>query len=181
MNIYSFGRILERLLHGDVGSTEVAAIVARATASSPDKRYSTVEALATDVAAWRDGLPVSAMGSRRGYIAVKFVRRHRWGVTAATAALVALVVALVLTATAYRRADAARVAEAQRFEQLRSLTGYMLFDLNERLRHVIGNVEARVDLAARAQRHLSRLADHSGADPGLQLEAARGFLALAVT
>lgn len=178
-DIYSLGKLLERLIPPANQDREVKAIVARATAHEPKDRYPTVEALAADVAAWRDKMPVAAVGGSRGYAIGKFVARHRLGVAAATLGLALLVGALTVALFAYGRAETARAAEQARFGELRSLANYMLFDLNGRLERVAGNTAARSELAARAQTYLSALADSPDADPELRLEAARGFNRLA--
>jgi len=177
-DIYSLGKLLAKLLpSGD--DRELRAIVARATASDPLDRYATAEALGADVAAWQDRFPVSAFGGGRGYAARKFVRRHRLAVGAGALGLFLLTGAFGVTTHAYSRAEAARSAESDRFRELRSLARYMLFDLNDRMERVIGNTEARVALAQRAQTYLSALAASEGADDDLKLEAAEGFIKLA--
>jgi eukaryotic-like serine/threonine-protein kinase len=176
-DVFSLGRLLDALVPG--ADRELRAIVTRATAADPQARYPTVEALAEDVARMADGRAVAAMGGGAGYHLSRFLRRHRLPVFAGAAALLALVAALALTLTAYRRAETAREAEAARFAELRSLAGFMLFDLNGRLSRVVGTIDARERLAARAQRYLGALAGSSATTPALELEAARGFIALA--
>lgn len=178
-DIYSLGKLLERLVPPGEGEGELRAIVARATAPLPEQRYPTADALAQDVDRWARGFPVGAVAGGRRYRMAKFVRRNAAAVVAGTAAVALLVGALGVTLHAYSRAQQARVAEAARFEELRSLAGYMLFDLNGDLRRVIGNAQARVSLADRAQRYLSALAGSPDASPALKHEAARGFIALA--
>ncbi|MDO7842697.1 serine/threonine-protein kinase [Sphingomonas immobilis] len=178
-DVYSLGKLLEKLLPPGPGDRELVAIVARATASDPLARYATVDALADDVAAWNGGFPVSAVAGGKRYRFGKFLGRHRLGAAAVTAATLLLVGALALTLAAYTRAQTAQRAEAARFEELRSLARYMVFDLNGRLGRVVGNTAARVSLAGRAQRYLSALAAKAGADDALKLEAAQGFVALA--
>lgn len=178
-DIFSLGRLLDALIPAAGKDRDLRAIVARATAAAPQDRYPTVEALADDVARLEDGRAVAAVGGGTGYHLARFVRRHRAPVLASAAALMTLVAALALTAAAYRRAEAARVAEAARFAQLRSLAGFMLFDLDPRLRRVVGTIEARERLAARSQRYLGALADSAASTPELRREAARGFIALA--
>jgi serine/threonine-protein kinase len=178
-DIYSLGRLLERLVRSAPGDREMKAIIARATATRPEDRYATAAALGDDVARWARGDAVEAAGGGAGYRLRKFVARHRLLVAATALGLMLLVAALGVTLWAYTRADAARAAEAARFGQLRSLATYMLFDLNDRLRRVTGNAEARAELAARAQTYLSELAASPGTGADLKLEAARGFTALA--
>lgn len=178
-DIYSLGRLLEKLMPPTAGDRELRAVIARATAAEPHDRYPTVEALADDVARSGDNRPVAAMAGGGRYRVAKFVKRYRTGVALAALAVLALVVALGVTLDAYARAERARRAEAARFAELRSLAGYMLFDLNGSLRRVIGNADARAGLADRAQRYLSALARSPESDPIVKLDAARGFVALA--
>lgn len=177
-DIYSLGKLLEKLLP-PAADSELKAIIARATATDPHDRYPTTDALAADVAAWRDNMPVAAVGGGRHYAVGKFVARHRLGVATASLGLFLLVGALAIAVVAYGRAETARKAEQARFDELRRLANYMLFDLNGRMERVAGNTTARSELAARAQTYLSALADSPDADPDLRLEAARGFNQLA--
>lgn len=170
-DIYSLGKLAEALFPDAAGNRDFAAICARATAADPGERYATVDALAADLAAWRGGFPVQARGGGRGYVTRRFVRRNRWTVAAAAAAL-------VLIGTAWVRTQLAREAEAERFAQLRSLATYMLFDLNEVLSRVPGNTAARSSLAGRAQGYLDVLAAASGSDE-LRRETAEGLIQLA--
>lgn len=177
-DIYSLGKLLEKLIPPN-GDRELAAIVGRATAADPLTRYASADALAADVEAWGSGTPVAAMGGGRSYVATKFVKRHRFGVLATAAAILLLVGALGVTLRAYASAESARAAETMRFEQLRALAGYMLFDLNNQLERVVGNTGARSDLARRSQTYLSALAASPGVSDALRLEAAEGFIRLA--
>lgn len=178
-DVYSLGRLLARLTRDRADDPDLAAIVAEATAEDPPARYPTADALAEDVASYRDGHPVAARHGGRRYAIGKFVGRHRVGVAASAAILLLLVSALGVTLYSYAAAERARVAEAKRFDQLRSLAGYMLFDLNDRLRRVAGNVTARASLAAEAQRYLSGLAATPDASPDLRIEIANGLTELA--
>ena len=171
VDIYSLGKLLERLLP-PAGDRDLAAIVSRATTTEPGDRYPTVQALAADVRAWHTGYPVSARRGGALYAARRFAVRNRWGVAAA-----ALVLALLTGA--FVRAETARRAEAARFEELRSLASYMLFELNGELARTAGNTAARASLADRAHTYLSALADSPRSNPGLRLEAARGLVSLA--
>lgn len=178
-DIYSLGKLLEKLVPAAAADDDLQAIVARATADLPEARYPTAEALGQDVDRWARGFAVAASRGGRRYRMAKFIGRHRLGVAAAAAVLVLLVATFAITLQAYRRAEQARAAEAARFAEVRSLAGFMLFDLNGRMERVVGNAAARVALADRAQAYLSALATSRDASPALRLEAARGFIALA--
>jgi serine/threonine-protein kinase len=73
---------------------DLDAVCLKALAKDRDRRYGSVEAFAEDVRRHLDGLPVSARRPSAAYRAGKFVRRHRWGVAAAAAAVLALVLGL---------------------------------------------------------------------------------------
>lgn len=178
-DIYSLGRLLEKLIPPTDGDRELRAIIAQATAHNPLDRYPTAEALSADVDAWGEGFPVAALKGGRTYVARKFVQRHRTGVIATAAALSLLFGAFGVTLHALRSTETARAAEAMRFQQLRELAHYMLFDLNDRMSRVVGNTEARVDLAQRAQTYLAALAASPDIGNALRLEAAEGFVKLA--
>ncbi|MET0371995.1 MAG: serine/threonine-protein kinase [Sphingobium sp.] len=180
-DVYSLGRLLEKILPRPPSDREYAAILARATAADPAARYPGADALAADVAAWERGLPVQALPQTRTYLLSSFLRRHRLAAGAGALMLLLLLGALGVTITAYAGAERARRAEAARFAELRSLAGYMIFDLNGELARVAGNTRARAELADRAQHYLSALAASAAADDGLRREAARGLITLAHT
>ncbi|WP_337187607.1 serine/threonine-protein kinase [Phenylobacterium sp.] len=177
-DIYSLGRVLGWLTEGGRRAPELSAIVARATADDPADRYSTVEALRADVAAWRGGFPVSAAGGGRGYVFRKFVGRHRLAVGAAATAASLLVAAFGLTLAANARAEAARAEAEARFEDVRALAKSMMFDVYDEVAKVQGSVDARLKLAQTAQTYLDRLAADPHAPFDVRLEAGEGYFRL---
>lgn len=178
-DIYSLGKLLAKLVPEDARGREAEAIIAKATAHDPLDRYSSADALDADVAAWAQIYPVEAVGAGRRYRLSRYVQRHVWGVAAAAAALVMIAAAFALTVRAYTEAESARDAEAQRFEDVRSLATYMLFDLDDRLRRVPGNAAARADLAQHAQTYLDQLAASPLAGRDVRLETVLGLIRLA--
>ena len=99
---------LRRRLRGDLDR-----IVLKALQKSPERRYPSAEAFATDVRRHLDGLPVSARGDALSYRARKFLGRHRVGASAVALLLLTLVGGLVATTSQARRAEReARKAEA---------------------------------------------------------------------
>ncbi len=70
-------------LSGDLDS-----IILRALEKDPRDRYASAEQLSADLDRHLNGLPVHARQATFGYKIGKFVRRHRWGVTAALVAVV---------------------------------------------------------------------------------------------
>lgn len=78
-DIYGLGRMLEDLLQlAKAGrEKEWRAIVARATADDPDRRYATAAALGDDLRRFAAHRPLAAMPRSPGYVAAKLLRR-RW-------------------------------------------------------------------------------------------------------
>jgi tetratricopeptide (TPR) repeat protein/tRNA A-37 threonylcarbamoyl transferase component Bud32 len=110
---------LARRLAGDLDN-----IVLTALRKDPRERYGSVQELADDLERHLRGMPVRARADTWRYRSAKFVRRHRAGVAAAAALLLALVgVAATMTFQARRIAaerDAAELERA-RSEQLAAL------------------------------------------------------------
>jgi tetratricopeptide (TPR) repeat protein/tRNA A-37 threonylcarbamoyl transferase component Bud32 len=90
-----------RELRGDLD-----VIVLKAMQIEPVRRYSSVEQFSQDLQRYLDGLPILARPDTVFYRAGKFTRRHRAGLAAAVAVLVALLGAVVVSTREARRADA---------------------------------------------------------------------------
>ncbi len=178
-DIYSLGKLAQKLLDSEQANRELQAIIARATAHEPKDRYASVDLFAADIRAWSEGYPVAAYVGGGGYAFGKFIRRHTRAAWAVGAGLTLLLAAFAGTGVAWFLADRARAAEAQRFEDVRALANYLLFDLNEQLRTVPGNTTARADLAQKAQTYLDNLATTPNANRDLRVETATGLIRLA--
>ncbi|MES1245603.1 MAG: serine/threonine-protein kinase [Acidobacteriota bacterium] len=90
-------RELHRKLRGDLDT-----IVLTALRKEPQRRYRSVVELAADIDRYLRQMPVSARPDAPLYLAGKFVRRHRLGVTLAALALL-LIVGLILSLFQQRR------------------------------------------------------------------------------
>jgi eukaryotic-like serine/threonine-protein kinase len=103
---------LRKLLGGDLDT-----IVLKALQKAPTRRYSSADALLADIQRYEAGLPVLARPDSRLYRAGKFVRRHRLGVGAASALLVALLAGLIGTTWQARVAsrEATKANEVKNF------------------------------------------------------------------
>jgi len=113
---------LTRVIRGDLDW-----IVMKCLEKDRDRRYETAEGLALDVRRHLSGEPVEAAPPSRVYRVRKFVRRHRIGVLSSAAIFLALVLGIIGTSLALKRAveaeraqsrltvqaEAARLAEAE--------------------------------------------------------------------
>jgi serine/threonine-protein kinase len=176
-DIFALGRLLDLLAEGGA-DTDLLAIIAKAAAEDPSRRYATVDALIDDLDRHADGRPVNACGGGAAYRTRRFVGRHRVPVAAAAAALLLLIGALVVTTIANRRAEVARADAEQRFEQTRAIAKTLLFETFDEVGKVPGGTGAQVLLARTALTYLDALAPDRTAPDDVRAEVGRGYTRL---
>ena len=111
-----FKQLTEQPLTRSKPESELDAIVAKAMHNDPQRRYSSVAALAEDIDRYLAGYPVTAHGSDLWYLASRFVRRHALAVGFSAAAALGLT---TTTAVAVLQAQAALKAEQSTQQTLR--------------------------------------------------------------
>ncbi|MBL8346891.1 MAG: serine/threonine protein kinase [Rubrivivax sp.] len=111
-------RARARALRGDLD-----AVLAKALAKNPARRYTSVESLAADLRAHLEGRPITAQAPSWRYRGAKFLRRNRLVLAVSGAATLALLASLATTLVQAQRAqEQAAIASRERdraFEQLR--------------------------------------------------------------
>ena len=112
---------LRRVLTGDLDS-----IVLKALRKEPRKRYGSVEQLSQDVRRHLEGRAVVARDGTFAYLSGKFVRRHKWPLSAVTAIVVLIVVLAVVVTTLRQRA----LAERERNREVVTLVKQLFFTSN---------------------------------------------------
>ena len=150
---------------------DLDAIALKALAKNPEERYASAAQLAEDIQRYLDGQPVTAMRATWTYVARKFIRRNRLAV--GLAALTVLGVALGVGSTVVQK----RVAQ-RRFDEVRRLAHYVLFDLYDDVSNLSGSTRVRAEMANRATEYLNTLSREAKNDRGLRLELAEGYLRL---
>ena len=147
-------------------ASDLDAIVLRAMAKQPAKRYASAEAFRVDLDRWLAGEPVEARVPSAAYRASKFVSRHRLGVALGVSAVLSLigvtVVAVVMGLQA--REDSARASAARDF-----MLG--LFKRADQEKARGADITARELLETGRKDVLTRLATQ----PRLQAELLRGI------
>ncbi|MBN8845625.1 MAG: serine/threonine protein kinase [Sphingomonadales bacterium] len=176
-DIYSLGILLTVLLESreTAADKDLTAIVAKARAALPDRRYTTVAALREDLLRWTENRPVMANPTGLRHRAQLFVRRNRLLVTAGSTIAAMLLASLVVIATLYVRAEASRADAERRFAEVRGLARYMLGDFHDALETLPGSSRLRALTADVGRDYLERLSRGGIEDPDLQAELAAGY------
>lgn len=179
-DVDGLGLLLRACVGGHADGTDLAAIIARATAAEPEQRYPDVPVLLDDLDRFRQMRPVRARGDgNRGYAARLFVRRNWRALAAGMAVVAALSGATVWSVVSAGRAEAARIEAVARFNDVRRFARFTLGDGLDRLSDAPGTVAARAALAAQAAQYLDRLAATPAAPVALRIETAHGLRRLA--
>jgi len=173
-DIYSLGKILA-IATAPFDEPELQAIADKAAAQAPEERYPGAASLAADLRRYREGQAIAAYSTDTSYRARKYVARHRLPAALASLAALILVVSLVLVTNAYNEASIQRDNAEQRFDDVRALSNFLLFDLYDELEDVPGTTKALNDIADRARTYLDALSGSAGADQGVRLEAALAY------
>lgn len=169
---------LRRRLEGDVDN-----IVLMALRKEPRRRYQSAMQFAEDIRNHLEGRPVIARRPTVVYRAVKFVGRNRYGVGAAAAVFLALLLGVVGTTLGMQRAVAAeKVAVAQRdraerlFAEGRALANTFIMDFHDAIKTLSGSVPAQELIVSKGLQYLEGSAADVGDDPEFIRELQRGYI-----
>jgi serine/threonine protein kinase len=142
---------LRRRLRGDLDN-----IVAMALRKESERRYCSVEQLSEDVRRHLAGMPVHARKDTFWYRGSKFLRRHRLGLAATAAAVIAL---CVTSTMAFLKADQL----SNRIAQDHKIASLFLVDIHDAIAKLPGSTPVREVLLSQSLKYLSELA-HDASD-----------------
>lgn len=177
IDIYALGKLMQRLFQGS-DRPELHAIAAKAAAQAPEGRYGAVSQLAEDIERYKTDYPVAAYAGGKRYKSGKYIRRN-WPALA-VAASIALILAgsVSLLGNAYQKEQSARQLAASRFDAVRDLAAFQLFDLYDAMDAIPNTVAARQLVARNSITYLNNLAITTDAPADLRREAGEGWLRL---
>ncbi len=164
----------QRAIRGDL-----ACIINRATAASARDRYRSVEALTRDLHAWLTLRPIAEKRHDRLYAAAMLYRRRRLRFIFGGLAIAGLVIAAVVSMSLYLQADRQRRLAESRFDDVRSLARFLLFDAYDRAEAIPRTLALRRDMAELGQRYLDVLAADGQAPEDVRLDAIEGLVRIA--
>lgn len=171
---------LRRRLEGDVDN-----IVLMALRKEPRRRYQSAMQFAEDIRNHLEGRPVIARRPTVIYRAAKFVKRNRYGVGAAAAVFLALVLGVIGTTIGMQRAVAAeKVAIEQRdraerlFAEGRTLANSFILEFADSIKRLSGSLDAQQLIVSKGLAYLEATSSQAEGDPLFQRELARGYIAI---
>ena len=147
---------------------EIDWITMMALRKEPARRYGSAQQFAEDIGRYLEGRPVIAAPDSLSYRASKFVRR-RWGLVAATAAVM-----LALAGGAATTYYQARRAE-RRFDDVRKLANSVVGEIYDAIADLPGSTAPRQLLVKKSLEYLDSLAAEAGSDVSLQRELAGAY------
>lgn len=147
---------------------DLDAILMKACAKSQQERYPTVAALADDLSRWLEQRPIAARAPSWGYLARKFVSRHRVGTALSVMAGCAITAGAVGTIVQKNKAQA-------RYEQVREIPTRVITKYYDRIETIAGTVAVRRDMVKDALVFLDELAQEADYDPRLAVDTATGY------
>ena len=156
-----------RLIDADLDT-----ILGKACAKEPSQRYETVAQLSDDLFRWLAHQPIAARPPTFGYLANKFVVRHKSGCALAAIAILAISAGVWGTVTQKIKAE-------KRYVQARDLAANITSKYYDALENLPGSTSIRKQMASDGVIFLDRLAEGADDDANISVEIARGYRRLA--
>jgi eukaryotic-like serine/threonine-protein kinase len=157
-------------------TADLDAIVLKAMAKDPERRYSSAGAFGEDVTRLLEGQPVAARKRSFVYLARKTLVRYRTVFSVAAILLVLLVAALGGAVWQTRLAMRERERAVRRFNEMHELATALVFRVHDDVASLVGSTPVRRTIIAEGLRLLERLEQDAAGDRLLQLQIANAYL-----
>jgi serine/threonine protein kinase len=163
---------LRRRISGDLDN-----IVLMSLRKEPERRYGSVTQFAEDIERHLTGMPVMARPASFGYLASKFIERHRPQAAAAAAIAVAVFIGFGAAMWQWNVAAAERDRANERFNQVRQLSNSLISGWDKGLDESHISHAARARIISISAEFLDNLADQTH-EPALLAELSEAYLKL---
>ncbi|MBL8215331.1 MAG: serine/threonine protein kinase [Bryobacterales bacterium] len=144
---------------------DVQNILQMALRKQPERRYASVEEFAEDIRRFQHAFPIRARADGVAYRAGRFVARHRLACAVGTLGVVSMISLGLAWVAQWRETG-------RRAEDVRTLSGTLIFDVYDSVRDLPGSMPARRQIADIAMRYLDRLASNGQPGDALRLDIA---------
>jgi len=169
---------INREFRGDLDT-----IVAKAIEKDKTHRYQSAWSLSADIRRFLNDEPIEAKRDSGWYVVKKTIRRHRVPVIVAAAFMLMVGVSTIALAVMYRnqkqQTRIAQEAEAKaehRFDQVRELASAFIYELDPKIRDLVGSTPAREFVVNKGLDYLDSLAKDSQDDLDLHLALGRAYI-----
>jgi non-specific serine/threonine protein kinase/serine/threonine-protein kinase len=154
---------------------DLDAVVLKALAKDPERRYASASELSADVGRYLDARAVQAQEPSLTYVLSRLVRRHAVTFAVAVVALVAVVVSGGVSVWQARVAERERARAEARFTEVRQLANSLVFTVHDAVAPLDGSTPVRQAIVQEALSYLERLSAEPGGDPTLRLDMAEAY------
>ncbi len=163
-----------KVLEGDLDN-----ILLKALEKAPERRYTSVEALAEDVRRYLAGFPVSARPASWGYRMSRRIARNRLASSAIALGLLALIGGSVGIAWQAHEARQAQQLAEMRLKEVRRVTHELVFGFGDSVEYLPGGMKIKADLFKETLSALERLVPTLGGDEAALADIAQVHVRLA--
>ena len=163
-----------KVLEGDLDN-----ILLKALEKAPERRYTSVEALAEDVRRYLGGFPVSARPASWGYRLNRRIARNRLASAAIALGLLALVGGSAGIAWQAHEARQAQQLAEMRLKEVRRVTHELVFSFGDSVEYLPGGMKIKADLFKETLAALERLVPTLGGDEAALADIAQVHVRLA--
>ncbi len=132
-------------------------ILLKTLEKEPERRYSSVEAMATDLRRYLEGYPVSARPASWHYRLAKQVSRNRLASAALAASVLLLLGGSAAVAWKAQEARQAQLLAELRLKEVRRVTHELVFSFGDSVEYLPGGMKIKADLFKEALAALERL------------------------
>ncbi len=156
-------------------SADLDHVILKALRKEPERRYASAEQFAEDIRRFMHGLPVMAAQGSWNYRAQKFAERHKLGILATAVVVFAIVGGVVATVREARVARESERRAEKRFDDLRGLSDWLIFQVHDSIRDLPGATPVRKVIVQKSLEYLSQLAQDSVGNIPLQRQLASAY------